>query len=35
MLNDGRDVRELPLVERKDLLMVLVMGPGDDRAPTL
>jgi bifunctional non-homologous end joining protein LigD len=24
-------VRELPLVERKDLLMVLIMGAGDDR----
>jgi bifunctional non-homologous end joining protein LigD len=24
-------VRELPLIERKDLLMVLVMGAGDDR----
>jgi bifunctional non-homologous end joining protein LigD len=31
LLHDGRDVRELPLVERKDLRMVLIMGAGDDR----
>ena len=31
LFHDGRDVRKLPLVERKDLLMVLVMGAGDDR----
>jgi ATP-dependent DNA ligase len=31
LFHNGRDVRELPLVERKDLLMVLVMGAGDDR----
>jgi ATP-dependent DNA ligase len=31
LFHNGRDVCELPLVERKDLLMVLVMGAGDDR----
>ena len=31
LFHDGRDVREQPLVERKDLLMVLIMGAGDDR----
>src|SRR5215468_7841236 len=31
LFHNGRDVRELPLVERKDLLMVLIMGAGDDR----
>jgi bifunctional non-homologous end joining protein LigD len=31
LFHDGRDVRELPLAERKDLLMVLIMGAGDDR----
>jgi len=29
LFHDGRDVRKLPLVERKDLLMVLIMGTGD------
>jgi bifunctional non-homologous end joining protein LigD len=31
LFHNGRDVRELPLVKRKDLLMVLIMGAGDDR----
>jgi bifunctional non-homologous end joining protein LigD len=31
LFHDGRDVRELPLAERKDLLMVLIMGAGDSR----
>jgi bifunctional non-homologous end joining protein LigD len=31
LFHNGRDVRELPLVERKDLLMVLIMGAGDSR----
>jgi bifunctional non-homologous end joining protein LigD len=31
LFHDGRDVRELALVERKDLLMVLVIGAGDSR----
>ena len=31
LFHDGRDVRKLPLVERKELLMVLIMGAGDDR----
>jgi bifunctional non-homologous end joining protein LigD len=31
LFHNGRDVRELSLGERKDLLMVLVMGAGDDR----
>jgi Lon protease (S16) C-terminal proteolytic domain len=31
LFHDGRDVRKLPLVERKDLLMVLIMGAGDSR----
>jgi bifunctional non-homologous end joining protein LigD len=31
LFHNGRDVRELPLVERKDLLMVLTMGAGDSR----
>jgi len=30
LFHDGRDVRELPLVERKDLLMVLT-GAGESR----
>ena len=29
--HNGRGVRRLPLMERKDLLMVLVIGAGDDR----
>jgi hypothetical protein len=29
-LHDGRGVRKLPLIERKDLLMVLIMAAGDD-----
>jgi bifunctional non-homologous end joining protein LigD len=31
LFHNGRDVRELPLVERKDVLMVLVMATGDER----
>jgi bifunctional non-homologous end joining protein LigD len=31
LFHNGREVRQLPLVERKDLLMVLVMGAGDER----
>jgi bifunctional non-homologous end joining protein LigD len=31
LFHNGRDVRELPLVERKDLLMVFIMGAGDSR----
>jgi hypothetical protein len=31
LFHDGRDVRKLPLVERKELLMVLIMGAGDSR----
>jgi ATP-dependent DNA ligase len=31
LFHDGMDVRELPLVERKDVLMVLIMGAGNDR----
>jgi ATP-dependent DNA ligase len=31
LFHDGRDVRELPLVERKELLMVLIMGTGDSQ----
>src|SRR5262245_3967715 len=31
LFHNGRDVRELPLAERKDLLMVLIMGAGDCR----
>ena len=30
LFHDGKDLRELPLAERKDLLMVLIMGAGDD-----
>ena len=29
--HDGKDVRELSLVERKNLLMILIMGAGDSR----
>jgi hypothetical protein len=31
LFHDGRVMRELPLIERKDLLMVLIMGAGDSR----
>jgi bifunctional non-homologous end joining protein LigD len=31
LFHNGRDVRELSLVERKDLLMVLIIGAGDGR----
>jgi bifunctional non-homologous end joining protein LigD len=31
LFHDGKDVRELPLIGRKDLLMVLIMGTGDSR----
>src|SRR5262249_38341000 len=31
LFHNGRDVRKLPLAERKDLLMVLIMGAGDTR----
>jgi ATP-dependent DNA ligase len=31
LFHNGRDVRELPLAERKDLLMALIMGAGDSR----
>jgi hypothetical protein len=31
LFHDGTDVCELPLMERKDLLMVLIMGAGDSR----
>jgi bifunctional non-homologous end joining protein LigD len=31
LFHNGRDVRELPLAERKDLLVVLIMGAGDSR----
>ena len=31
LFHDGRDVRDLPLVKRKDLLMVLIMVAGDSR----
>jgi bifunctional non-homologous end joining protein LigD len=31
LFHNGRDVRTLSLVERKELLMVLIMGAGDDR----
>ena len=31
LFHNDRDVRELPLAERKDLLMVLIMGAGDSR----
>src|SRR5262249_1981020 len=31
LFHNGRDVRKLPLAERKDLLMVLIMGAGDNR----
>jgi bifunctional non-homologous end joining protein LigD len=31
LFHDGKDAREQPQVERKDLLMVLVMGASDDR----
>ena len=31
LFHNGRDVRDLPLVERKDLLMVLIMGAGESR----
>ena len=31
LFHNGRDVRKLPLIDRKDLVTVLVMGAGDDR----
>lgn len=31
LFHNGRDVRKLPLVECKDLRMVLIMGAGDSR----
>jgi len=31
LFHNGSDMRELPLAERKDLLMVLIMGAGDSR----
>lgn len=31
LFHKGKDVRERPLVARKDILMVLIMGAGDDR----
>jgi bifunctional non-homologous end joining protein LigD len=31
LFHNGRDVRKLPLVERKELLMVHIMGGGDRR----
>src|SRR5262245_18221499 len=31
LLHDGRDMRKLPLVECKDILIVLVMGPATPR----
>jgi bifunctional non-homologous end joining protein LigD len=31
LFDDGRDVRKLPLIERKEILAVLMIGAGDDR----